>query len=262
MQAVMKNVDCIIEVHDSRIPFSGRNSEFEYTIGGRPKILILNKILPSIQELIHDAGRYHRAENRDYNVLVCGVPNVGKSSLTNAIRHKYLRAGKATQVGPTAGVTRSVLEKIRVCDEPLTYILDTPGVLAPNVRNVEVGMKLALCATLQDHLVGETIIADYLLYWMNRHRRFEYVEHFGLKEPTDNITELLVPIAIHSNKIQKIRTSEGRYEYKPNISQAARVVMAAFRTGKLGKFMLDDDALDSLSEPAVADNAGDARHRS
>lgn len=29
MQQKLKNVDCIVEVHDARIPFSGRNEEFK-----------------------------------------------------------------------------------------------------------------------------------------------------------------------------------------------------------------------------------------
>lgn len=44
MQQKLKQVDCVIEVHDARIPLSGRNSEFRYTISGvKPHILVLNK---------------------------------------------------------------------------------------------------------------------------------------------------------------------------------------------------------------------------
>lgn len=44
MQQKLKQVDCVIEVHDARIPLSGRNSEFKYTISGvKPHILVLNK---------------------------------------------------------------------------------------------------------------------------------------------------------------------------------------------------------------------------
>lgn len=44
MQQKLKQVDCIIEVHDARIPFSGRNTEFHYTLtSARPHILLLNK---------------------------------------------------------------------------------------------------------------------------------------------------------------------------------------------------------------------------
>ncbi len=51
----------------------------------------------------------------DYNLLVIGVPNVGKSSLINLLRQSNLKKlKKASRVGPEAGVTRSVLERIKV----------------------------------------------------------------------------------------------------------------------------------------------------
>lgn len=53
------------------------------------------------------------------------------------------------------------------------------------------GLKLALCASLQDHLVGEEAIADYLLYWLNSHGKFEYVDYMGLQEPCDDINKVL-----------------------------------------------------------------------
>jgi len=44
MQRRITNVDCVIEVHDARIPLSGRNTTFKDTINGvRPHILVLNK---------------------------------------------------------------------------------------------------------------------------------------------------------------------------------------------------------------------------
>jgi len=46
------------------------------------------------------------------------------------------------------GITRSVQEKIKVCDEPVTYMYDTPGVVSPYVPTPEVGMKLALIGKL------------------------------------------------------------------------------------------------------------------
>lgn len=52
------------------------------------------------------------------------------------------------------------------------------------------GLKLALCASLQDHLVGEEAIADYLLYWLNQHRKFQYVNYMGLEQPCDEINKV------------------------------------------------------------------------
>ena len=54
------------------------------------------------------------------------------------------RAGKATAVGPTPGVTKSVLGAIKVLESPRTYLIDTPGVLVPRIDDVTVGLKLAV----------------------------------------------------------------------------------------------------------------------
>ena len=54
------------------------------------------------------------------------------------------------------------------------------------------GMKLALCATLKDELVGEDYIADYLLYWLNINHNFSYVSLMDLTEPEDDGAVMLV----------------------------------------------------------------------
>ena len=44
MRISLKQTDCVIEVHDSRIPLSGRNVTFKNDItGNRPHVLVLNK---------------------------------------------------------------------------------------------------------------------------------------------------------------------------------------------------------------------------
>lgn len=282
MQQKLRSVDCIIEVHDARIPLSGRNTDFKYTISGiKPHILVLNKIdlieskfidritnflrndyehivftncknqkcqgvkkiFPLAQELINKSNRYNRSNEEDYNIMIIGVPNVGKSSLVNALRIKHLKKGKASHVGAAPGITKSVLHKIKMCENPLFYMLDTPGILTPNIKNVESGLKLALCATIQDHLVGEQIVADYLLYWLNRQQHFEYINYFKLDNPTDNILQLLTHISKLNGKTLKIKDHLNQYVIKPDLDIAAKYVLKAFRNGDLGKILLDEDLL-------------------
>jgi hypothetical protein len=55
------------------------------------------------------------------------------------------------------------------------YVVDTPGVMLPLVESEDVGLKLALVGALRDEQVGHELIADYLLYTLNRRGRFKYV---------------------------------------------------------------------------------------
>lgn len=281
MRASLRKVDCIIEIHDARIPFSGRNPLFQENLDVRPHLLILNKmdladtsdkmsilkqlerdgvknvlltdclkqrdtsvkkIIPLVTDLIENAPRFHREENRSYCLMVIGVPNVGKSSLINAIRRTNLKKGKASRVGGEPGITKAVLTKIQVCERPVIHLLDTPGVLPPKIENIETGMKLALCGTILDHLVGEDIIADYLLFSLNRLQRFGYVERYDLETPSDDIQHVLKCIAVKLGKTQRVKAITGVGDITvrmPNYTAAAYDFIRAFRKGELGKVMLD-----------------------
>lgn len=283
MQQNLKNVDCIIEVHDARVPISGRCRDFRNTVSGlKPHILVLNKkdladltraeeyrkalaeegfehvvftnfkdqkcqgmqsILPLAIKLIENSPRYNRAESSDFSAMIIGVPNVGKSSLINRLRNKYLHRGNATAVGGVPGITRSVLTKIKISEKPPVFVLDTPGILTPYVRDVFSGLKLALVGCLQDHLVGQEIIADFLLFWLNKQRKFEYVDQLKLSQPNDNILEVLTEIAINLNKTKKIRNFDGQRIVRPDYIFAAEHFIRTFRNGELGPVCLDDDII-------------------
>ena len=43
MKRMMFKTDCVIEIHDARIPYSGRNPLLEHISGGKPSVLLLNK---------------------------------------------------------------------------------------------------------------------------------------------------------------------------------------------------------------------------
>lgn len=281
MRANLKNVDCVIEIHDARIPFSGRNPLFKETLDVRPHLLVLNKmdladmpqkqrilkqlqrngvshvlftdsrkqrdenvkkLVPKVMDILQNHPRFNRDENPDYCLMVIGVPNVGKSSLINSLRRTYLKKGRASRVGGEPGITRAVLTKIQVCERPIMHLLDTPGVLPPKINDVETGMKLALCGTILDHLVGEEIIADYLLYSLNRLEKFSYVERYDLQEPCDDIQSVLKRIAVKLGKTQRVKAITGVGNVTvtvPNYSAAAYDFIRAFRKGELGKVMLD-----------------------
>ncbi|KAK7600940.1 hypothetical protein V9T40_008381 [Parthenolecanium corni] len=287
IQAKLKSVDCILEVHDARIPISGRNPNFKRDfLGVKPHVLVLNKadladvnhtpeilqyletkenirdvvftdckkqttsaglnkLVPKILEAISNSNRHNRICNREFGVLIIGVPNVGKSSLINALRSKYLNKAGHAPVGCNPGVTVSVQNRIKISQDPSVFIYDTPGILTPRLPNVYAGLKLAACAAIKDSLVGPVVIADYLLYWCNKNHWDNYLDFFGIQDRCDEIGKLLTEYAIKKNIYLRLRSVEGAagMVIKPDIDKAADLFIDAFRKGKLGPVTLDVDVL-------------------
>ncbi|NXD99695.1 MTG1 GTPase, partial [Chaetorhynchus papuensis] len=277
MRLALRSADCLVE--RGHIPLSGRNPALQEALGIRPHVLVLNKmdladprrqpvsagagpgwgqrwswtqsdspvpaplqVVPMVARLVADGPRYHRAESSEHNILVIGVPNAGKSSLINSLRRLHLKKGKATAVGGEPGVTKAVLSRIQVCEKPLMYLVDTPGVLPPRLGDVETGMKLALCGAIRDHLVGEDIMADYLLYTLNKQQQFGYVQRYGLGQACDRIEPLLKHVALTQGRTQKVKVLTGTGNVNMmmlNYPAAAYEFLRDFRAGRLGRVTLD-----------------------
>nr|KAF6457645.1 hypothetical protein HJG63_013668 [Rousettus aegyptiacus] len=232
MQSSLKLVDCIIEVHDARIPLSGRNPLFQETLGIKPHVLVLNKMdladLSEQQKIIRHLERE-------------GLKNI---IFTNCVKDENVK-----QIVPV--VTELVGSSYRyhrgeVCERPPVFLLDTPGVLAPRIGSVETGLKLALCGTVLDHLVGEETLADYLLYTLNRHQLLGYVQHYGLGGACDDVVSVLKRVAVRLGKTQRVKVLTGTGDVnviQPNYTAAARDFLRTFRSGLLGPVMLDRDTL-------------------
>ncbi|NXR30026.1 MTG1 GTPase, partial [Zosterops hypoxanthus] len=274
MRLALRRADCLVE--RSHIPLSGRNPALQEALGIRPHVLVMNKmdladprrqpvsagagpgggqrwchrqpcpcslqVVPMVASLVAKGPRYHRAESSEHNILVIGVPNVGKSSLINSLRRLHLKKGKATAVGGEPGVTKAVLSRIQVCEKPLMYLVDTPGVLPPRLGDVEMGMKLALCGAIRDHLVGEDVMADYLLYTLNKQQQFGYVQRYRLGQPCDHIEALLKHVALTQGRTQRVKVLTGTGNVNMtmlNYPAAAYEFLRDFRAGRLGRVTLD-----------------------
>lgn len=184
-------------------------------------------LLQRVVDLINRSDRHNRAAADHFNIMIVGIPNVGKSTLINRLRQHHLgRGGEPATVGSSAGVTKRVEYKIKICSRPLVYSLDTPGVLQPSqTKDKKQAMKLALCSNINDAVLDVETIASYLLDYLNQHDMLLYLDDFGLSEPAKSISTLF-------------REPDGTSIREPSVTtNICWRLVKNFRIGRYGKVM-------------------------
>lgn len=195
-----KLIDLVIEIVDSRIPFSSSNPLVDNLRGLKPKLIILNKkdladpvaikawleyyqsqqiaVLPldskhgNITKLIIEkiyfvlAGKIERDQNRGIKspklkVMVIGIPNVGKSTFINALIKR-----NSTRVGNKPGVTKGQqwLKLNHQID-----LVDTPGILWPKINDPQIAMNLAFTRSIKEDILPKEEICLAAIKWMHKY---------------------------------------------------------------------------------------------
>mgnify|MGYP000975074873 CR=1 FL=1 len=190
----LKSTDMVIEMLDARLPASSQNPLLAQLSRGKPKLYLLNKQdladpeltrvwLAELQNrsntsaLALDASERQAAQkitaacralvphrqgiDRPLRVLICGIPNVGKSTLINGMIGK-----KSTKTGNEPGITKTE-QRLLLADD--FWLYDTPGMLWPKIIVPQSGYNLAASGAVGRNALDEETVALELLNYLRQH---------------------------------------------------------------------------------------------
>ncbi|WP_303673168.1 ribosome biogenesis GTPase YlqF [Vampirovibrio chlorellavorus] len=259
LSELLKLVDVVVEVLDARLPVASVNHRLEATIRNKPTLIILNKsdLADPVQNkrwqkalagenrrvMLYDAkGGQAKAQliqhvlalgeaamqklvargrkRRPVRVLVAGMPNVGKSTLINSIVGQ-----KKTKTGHRAGVTRDT-QWVRI--HPEVELMDSPGVIPPQLDSDEAGALLATVSSIGDAAFDEEEIARFLIETIDRLYPGQLARYFKLADGEAPTLENMA-LARH----YKLSGDQ------PDLLRTAQALLTEFRHARPGRITLE-----------------------
>jgi ribosome biogenesis GTPase A len=163
--------------------------------------------------------------NRPLRVMVVGIPNVGKSTLINQISGR-----KGAKAENRPGVTRG---KQWVTVDSGLLLLDTPGILWPKFEDPEVGMMLAYTGAVKEGVIDIEELACRLMELLNKFYPQTLLERYKVEAPVGTPGWELLEMA--GRKRGFLMSGN-----EVNLERMAKVLLDEYRSGKLGKFTLEE----------------------
>ena len=254
----VKEIDVVIEMLDARLPGSSANPMLAELTRGKPALKVLNKqdladptctalwldyynAKPGTRALGLDASMAAPAKalidacfalaptrgasmTKPMRVLICGIPNVGKSTLINTLKGK-----RSAKTGDEAGVTK--IEQ-RIVLQDAFYLFDTPGVLWPRIIVAKSGYNLAASGAIGKNAFDEEEVALELLDYVRQHYPDLLAARFKLTDVAGQTDEQLLDAI---GRKRGALLSGG----KINLQKAAEIVIHEFRGATMGRMTLE-----------------------
>jgi len=283
----MEFADVVVEVLDARLPEASRNPMIEELRKHRqrPALKLLNKADmadPAVTQAWLDyykgqpgvkavaisakkAGDVARiptlaqtlAPHRDSNVkplrlMIMGIPNVGKSTLLNALVKR-----KVAAVGDQPAVTK---QQQRMDISPRLSIVDTPGLLWPKIQLASDGLLLAASHAVGPNAYIDWEVAEYLAGLLLERYPQCLETRYGLKADATDAVGVVETVARKRGCIIKGRAGE------LDLEKASLILLNDYRNGTLGRITLETPEsrqilLDAAANAAPAGPEEDAPER-
>ncbi len=253
----LPDIDVVIELLDARLPGSSANPLLADLARGKPALKVLNKqdladpdrtalwlahyqAQPGTRALALDASASAPARQliaacralaplrggmvKPVRVLICGIPNVGKSTLINT-----LVGQRMAKTGDEAGITK-IEQRIALASD--FDLFDTPGMLWPRILVEQSGYLLAASGGIGRNAYDEEEVAMALLATVRSHYGERLMARYKLDDVSAGSDEAL--LADLGRKRGGLLAG-GRV----NLQKAAEIAINDFRCGAWGRITLE-----------------------
>ena len=253
----LPDIDVVVELLDARLPGSSSNPLLAGLTQGKPALKLLNKqdladpettalwlahfqaqsdtralgldaSVPGPAKLLIAACRalapLRGGMVKPLRVLICGIPNVGKSTLINTLGGK-----RSAQTGDEPGITKTEQQIVLASD---FYLFDTPGLLWPRISVERSAYHLAAAGSIGRNAYDEREVALALLGSV----RPAYADRLQARYKLDDSPELSdeALLAAIGRKRGALRAGG-----VVDLQKAAEIVLNDFRAGAWGRVSLE-----------------------
>ncbi|NVK23358.1 MAG: ribosome biogenesis GTPase YlqF [Gammaproteobacteria bacterium] len=268
---IMPQVDVIIEILDARIPFSSENPLVPKLRGDTPVLKILNKSdladpeqtelwlthleqergikaiavtsqnpeeIKNILNVISEMVPHRVSQDKLLRALVCGIPNVGKSTTINILADRII-----AKTGNEAGVTKAQ-QRIRLDNNIVLH--DTPGFLWPKLEPEDCGYRLAITGGIKDTVTEKEDIAYYAIEFLMEHYPELIKTRYQLDELPQQPIDVIDAIAVKRSCVRKGGIAD--------LYKVSEIILNDYRSGTLGPITLETVELAEQAKAIIAEN--------
>lgn len=254
----MEKVDMVIEVVDGRIPQASSNPMIDKlrTFRQRPALKILNKTdladpaatkewlahynrqkdvhavalsckkpadVAKIPQLCQQLVPQRGTPLKPLRIMIMGIPNVGKSTLMNALLKK-----RVAKVGDEPAVTKT---QQRLYLGNNIVLIDTPGLMWPKIEHPSDGLMLAASHAIGTNAIIEEEVAVFLAEQLLERYAPLLAARYGFDTKEMDGVAVVEGIA----KRRGYRQKGG----EPDFEKAAHTLLLDYRSGALGRISLE-----------------------
>ncbi|MBU2883504.1 ribosome biogenesis GTPase YlqF [Psychrosphaera sp. B3R10] len=253
---IMPQVDVIIEILDARIPFSSENPLVPKLRGDTPVLKVLNKSdladpiqtarwlehleqergitaiaitqhdpkgIKDLLNVISDMVPHRVSQDKQLRALICGIPNVGKSTTINILADRII-----AKTGNEAGVTKAQ-QRIRLDNNIVLH--DTPGFLWPKLEPQDCGYRLAITGGIKDTVTEKEDIAYYLIEYLMEYYPQLLMDRFQFDEMPQQPIDVMDLIAKNRACMRKGGIAD--------LYKVSEIVINEYRGGVFGPITLE-----------------------